>query len=36
MLMKGFKGTVLRAFGLGLISSMRLDGRKGIQSVKSA
>ena len=31
--MKGFR---LRASGLELISSMRLDGRKGIQSVRSA
>ena len=33
MLIEGF---VLRACGLGLVSSMRLDGRKDTESVKSA
>ena len=35
MLIKGFRFFLLRASGLGLKSSMRLDGRKDIQSVKS-
>ena len=34
MLMEGFKVLVLRASGLGLISSVRLDGWKDIQSLK--